>query len=104
MARPRLPAEHFHPLTRRDFLIATIGAGVAFGFARQGEAAMDPAAPDGVPPPGPDPRFEPTLWFAIDADGIVTVNIIRAEVQSNLGDALAQHYPVGFDVCKVVQH
>jgi isoquinoline 1-oxidoreductase beta subunit len=90
MARPRLPAEHFHPLTRRDFLIATIGAGVAFGFARQGEAAMDPAAPDGVPPPGTDPRFEPTLWFAIDADGIVTVNIIRAEMGQHVGTALAR--------------
>ena len=35
-------------------------------------------------------QFEPTIWFAIDRDGIVTVNIIRAEMGQHVGTALAR--------------
>ena len=66
-------------LPRRDFLIALGTAGVAFGFARTDGR--------GAPAPG---AFEPTIWYDIGRDGIVTVNIIRAEMGQHIGTALAR--------------
>jgi CO/xanthine dehydrogenase Mo-binding subunit len=66
------------------------GTVLACGFARAAEAAMDPAAPGGLPPPPADPRFEPTLWFSVDGEGIVTLNIIRAEMGQHVGTAIAR--------------
>ncbi|MDI1365971.1 MAG: molybdopterin-dependent oxidoreductase, partial [bacterium] len=77
-------------LSRRNFLIVSTGAGLAFGFSQLVEAAMDPAVPGGAPPVKTGPQFEPTLWFAIDGDGIVTINIIRAEMGQHVGTALAR--------------
>ena len=34
--------------------------------------------------------FEPTIWYSMDRDGIVTVNIIRAEMGQHVGTALAR--------------
>lgn len=78
-------------LSRRGFLAASLGAGAVFGFAPlASEAAMNPAVPGGVPASGDGPRFAPTLWYGIDADGIVTVNIVRAEMGQHVGTALAR--------------
>ncbi|MBO9708841.1 MAG: xanthine dehydrogenase family protein molybdopterin-binding subunit [Caulobacter sp.] len=77
-------------LSRRNFLVASTGAGLAFGFSALVEAAMDPAVPGGAPGTPTGPRFEPTLWFAIDGEGVVTVNIIRAEMGQHVGTALAR--------------
>ena len=38
----------------------------------------------------PASAFEPTIWYGIDRDGIVTVNIIRAEMGQHVGTALAR--------------
>jgi isoquinoline 1-oxidoreductase subunit beta len=68
-------------LSRRGFLIATMGTGVALGVARPGLAAIDLAA--GATREAeidPSDLFEPTLWYAIDRSGLVTVNVIRAEM------------------------
>ncbi|WP_374571849.1 molybdopterin cofactor-binding domain-containing protein [Phenylobacterium sp.] len=70
--------------------MASTGAGLLFGFSRVVEAAMDPAAPGGVPPQPAATQFEPTLWFGIDADGMVTINIIRAEMGQHVGTSLAR--------------
>lgn len=77
-------------LSRRSFLVATVGTAAMFGFARMVEAAMDPAVPGGVPAVPVGALFEPNLWFAIDADGTITVNIIRAEMGQHVGTALAR--------------
>ncbi|OYY91337.1 MAG: aldehyde dehydrogenase [Sphingomonas sp. 28-66-16] len=77
------------PLSRRGFLVASAATGIAFGFSRL-VAATDPAVPGGVPATPAKPQFEPTIWFGIDADGIVTVNIIRAEMGQHVGTALAR--------------
>jgi isoquinoline 1-oxidoreductase subunit beta len=70
--------EEILSLSRRDFLIGMVGAGVGFGFARtQAVAAATPA-------------FDPTIWYSIDRDGVVTVNIIRAEMGQHVGTALAR--------------
>ncbi len=63
------------PLSRRAFLATAAGGAVAFGFAGAASAA------------GP---FEPTPWFTIDGEGLVTVNVIRAEMGQHVGTALAR--------------
>jgi CO/xanthine dehydrogenase Mo-binding subunit len=90
MSRFRASTEETPALSRRTFLVATGGAGLVFGFARLTDAAMDPAAAGGVPAAAVTPNFEPTLWFGIDADGTVTVNVIRAEMGQHVGTALAR--------------
>src|SRR5271166_1306115 len=70
-------------LSRRGFLIGAVGTSFAFGFAKPGLAATDPTAPA-------QGAFEPTIWYRIDRDGIVTVNIIRAEMGQHAGTALAR--------------
>jgi len=68
-------------LSRRGFLITTAGAGVAFSFL----TACDRTASAANAPP-----FEPTQWYSMDANGIVTVNIIRAEMGQHVGTSLAR--------------
>ncbi|HTO66468.1 MAG TPA: molybdopterin cofactor-binding domain-containing protein [Bradyrhizobium sp.] len=69
-------------LSRRSFLIGVAGAGVAFGFAPAEclAAASSPVTS----------RFDPTIWYSIDRDGLVTVNVIRAEMGQHVGTALAR--------------
>src|SRR5262249_61911639 len=38
---------------------------------------------------GSDP-FKPTIWYSVDRDGIVTVNITRAEMGQHIGTAIAR--------------
>ncbi|MBV8474564.1 MAG: molybdopterin-dependent oxidoreductase, partial [Hyphomicrobiales bacterium] len=77
-------------LSRRGFLVGMAGATALFGFPRAAKAAMDPMTPTGAPPAAVNPLFEPTIWFAIDGDGFVTVNIIRAEMGQHVGTSLAR--------------
>ena len=57
-------------LSRRGFLVGLAGATVTFGFAsKEGAAEESGSSP-----------FEPTIWYSLDRDGIVTVNITRAEM------------------------
>jgi CO/xanthine dehydrogenase Mo-binding subunit len=72
------PAPDPAALSRRAFLIAATSAGVALGFAGEAAAA---GAPTG---------FEPTIWYDIDRDGVVTVNVIRAELGQHVGTAIAR--------------
>ena len=76
--------------SRRGFLITMIGAGVMLGYARSGWAAAEFLAKEAKAPPSPDELFEPTIWYGIDTNGIVTVNIIRAEMGQHVGTALAR--------------
>jgi isoquinoline 1-oxidoreductase subunit beta len=74
---------HALTLSRRSFLVGVAGTGVAFGFA----------ATEGIAAATPTPvtnRFAPTIWYSIDRDGVVTVNIIRAEMGQHVGTALAR--------------
>src|ERR1700722_3027874 len=68
--------------SRRGFLIAMVGGGVMLGYARSGLAT--PATG------GASDLFEPTIWYGIDPSGVVTVNIIRAELGQHVGTALAR--------------
>lgn len=72
-------------LSRRGFLISTAGASVAFSFLTACSESGEPAAEA-----DPVTSYEPTQWYAIDSNGIVTVNIIRAEMGQHVGSALAR--------------
>ena len=67
-------------LSRRSFLVGVTGAAVTFGFAPKGGIAEEQAAS----------LFEPTIWYSLDRDGIVTVNITRAEMGQHIGTAIAR--------------
>ena len=72
--------EHQSALSRRAFLVGMAGTAVTFGFAPgQGTAEESGSSP-----------FEPTIWYSLDRDGIVTVNIIRAEMGQHIGTAIAR--------------
>ncbi|MDO6725142.1 molybdopterin-dependent oxidoreductase [Celeribacter halophilus] len=77
-------------LTRRGFLVSMSAAGAAFGFPRIAEAAQSFASNGEVIPPSSDQLFEPSLWYAIDGEGRVNVNITRAEMGQHIGTALAR--------------
>jgi len=82
MARNRNEQTMSPELSRRGFLITTVGAGVTFSFLTAcGEREASAA---NVTP------FEPTQWYSIDGAGIVTVNIIRAEMGQHVGTSLAR--------------
>ncbi len=75
-------AELLHLSSRREFLVGMAGTALVFGFARA-DALANSAAPA-------QSAFEPTIWYSMDRDGIVTVNIIRAEMGQHIGTALAR--------------
>ena len=81
--RQHQTADDVLPLTRRGFLIGVADAGFAFGFAATVGLA---ATPSGAAASG----FEPTIWYSIDRDGIVTVRITRAEMGQHVATALAR--------------
>jgi CO/xanthine dehydrogenase Mo-binding subunit len=72
--------EHQSTLSRRDFLVGLAGAAVTFGFAPEEGAAEES---------GSSP-FAPTIWYNVDRNGIVTVNITRAEMGQHIGTAVAR--------------
>jgi CO/xanthine dehydrogenase Mo-binding subunit len=73
--------------SRRSFLIAAMGAGVVLGYVRCGLAAVELPSSSGITP---SDLFEPTIWYGIDRSGLITVNIIRAEMGQHVGTALAR--------------
>lgn len=68
-------------LSRRGFLIAAAGTGVAFSFLTAcGQSETASTAP----------AYEPTQWYVIDNNGLITVNVIRAEMGQHVGTAIAR--------------
>jgi isoquinoline 1-oxidoreductase subunit beta len=76
--------------SRRSFLITLMGAGVMLGYARSGLSALDLLAAEPRQPSSAGELFEPTIWYGIDRNGEVTVNIIRAEMGQHVGTSLAR--------------
>ena len=71
---------HRSALSRRTFLVGLAGAVATFGFGSGQGAAETPGAN----------AFEPTIWYSVDRNGMVTVNIIRAEMGQHIGTAIAR--------------
>lgn len=72
-------------LSRRGFLIGAVGTGFVMAFAHA--SLVLPSSPDVAVAEG---AFDPALWFRLDRDGVITVNIIRAEMGQHVGTALAR--------------
>jgi CO/xanthine dehydrogenase Mo-binding subunit len=72
--------QHQSALSRRVFLVGLTTTAVTFGFAT-GEGTADESGSS---------QFEPTIWYSVDRDGIVTVNIIRGEMGQHIGTAVAR--------------
>jgi isoquinoline 1-oxidoreductase beta subunit len=72
--------------SRRGFLISAVATGVVLGFIRPARSSSigDQAEV------APADIFEPTIWYSMDRNGLVTVNIIRAEMGQHVGTALAR--------------
>lgn len=91
----KLPKEHAAAaaapsLGRRGFLITAMGTGVALAFLRADTALARVAPARHAAPPAPPPEFDPSIWYNIGHDGIVTVNIAKAEMGQHIGTALAR--------------
>jgi CO/xanthine dehydrogenase Mo-binding subunit len=65
-------------------LIGAAGTGFTLAFARTALSVADPAAAVA------GNLFEPTIWYHIDREGLVTVNVIRAEMGQHVGTAVAR--------------
>lgn len=70
-------------LTRRSFLVGSIGTSVLMGFG-----ALLPAgcAREELQAK----RYAPTVWFELSSDGAVLINIAKAEMGQHVGTALAR--------------
>jgi len=72
-------------VSRRGFLVSTVAGGLAFSFLTAcGTDPTGPAITVG------ETSYDPTIWYSIGGDGVVTVNIIRAEMGQHVGTALAR--------------
>ncbi|WP_286807299.1 MULTISPECIES: xanthine dehydrogenase family protein molybdopterin-binding subunit [unclassified Marinimicrobium] len=75
---------HGPSLSRRGFLIGAAGAGITLAFYRPG---LSFAQPEEVIE---NQTFEPTIWYQIENDGRIIVNIAEAEMGQHVGTALAR--------------
>src|SRR5216684_5184205 len=70
-------------LNRRNFLIGSSAAGLAFGYvAVTGVQGISEALAAG--------KFEPTAWHSIAPDGKITVMVGKAEMGQHVSSAMAQ--------------
>ena len=70
-------------LNRRNFLIGSGAAGLAFGYvAVSGLNGISEALAAG--------KFEPTAWYSIAPDGKITVMVGKAEMGQHVSSAMAQ--------------
>lgn len=67
-------------LSRRSFLVGSAAAGLVLGYAGLPDAALA-AAPAG---------FEPSVWYAIAPDGLVTVTCGKADMGQHIASTMAQ--------------
>lgn len=73
-------------LSRRSFLVASVNASIMMAFAPLILADNSESAAESLQ----NKQFAPTVWFEIDANGKVLVNIAKAEMGQHVGTALAK--------------
>src|SRR5258708_25145693 len=69
-------------LSRRSFLVGTAAAGLVLGFA--GVPGIDQAFA------AASTNFEPSVWYAISPDGLVTVTCGKADMGQHIASTMAQ--------------
>src|SRR3984885_6482580 len=70
-------------LSRRSFMITASASGLVFGFGSLSRATS--AAATGAVAP-----LEPSIWYSIAPDGIVTVNVGKADMGQHIASTMAQ--------------
>lgn len=75
---------HGPSLSRRGFLIGAMGTGITLAFYRPGLSFAEPQEVI------QSQAFEPTIWYQIENDGRIIVNITEAEMGQHVGTALAR--------------
>lgn len=70
--------------SRRGFLLGTTSAGLGMAFAPW--SAIAETATETLT----QNRFEPTVWFTVDTEGLVHVNVAEVEMGQHVGSALAR--------------
>ncbi|MBV1906545.1 MAG: molybdopterin-dependent oxidoreductase [Pseudomonadales bacterium] len=70
-------------LSRRGFMIGATGTGFTLAFMPL--IAQSCATQSEI-----HSNFEPTVWYAIDPSGVITVNVAEAEMGQHIGTALAR--------------
>ncbi|MGY3441377.1 molybdopterin cofactor-binding domain-containing protein [Bradyrhizobium sp. USDA 4473] len=69
-------------LSRRSFLVGTAATGLVLGYAASGiDQALAAPAPA---------NFEPSVWYAIAPDGVVTVTCGKADMGQHVASTMAQ--------------
>src|SRR6201995_5254150 len=68
------------PLRRRSFIVGASATGLAFGYVAATNIKDALAANS----------FGPTAWYSIGPDGIVTVQVGKAEMGQHVSSAMAQ--------------
>jgi CO/xanthine dehydrogenase Mo-binding subunit len=69
-------------LSRRSFLVGTAAAGLVLGYA--GVPGIDPASA------AAPANFEPSVWYSISPDGLVTVTCGKADMGQHIASTMAQ--------------
>jgi isoquinoline 1-oxidoreductase beta subunit len=73
--------------SRRQFLIGSVGTGLLMAFSPFLNAEI---LTGGARQQLSDKLFSPTVWFEIDTNGLIIVNIAKAEMGQHVGTALAR--------------
>ncbi len=75
--------------SRRTFLVGSVSTGLMMGFGLPGCGSETGDAPTAAEQFN-DRLFSPSVWFEINAQGDVLVNIAKAEMGQHVGTALAR--------------
>ena len=81
-------------ITRRSFLAGSVSTGLFMGVGSLLSGCSEQEAVEAISTPEPivDPSklFSPSVWFEINTEGSVLINIAKAEMGQHVGTALAR--------------
>jgi len=87
----RFPVDRLRgPVSRRTFLAGSAGAGLIMGVGVILPGCSREEAVSEMAKGAASRAFAPTVWFEIDTDGGVLVNVAKAEMGQHVGTALAR--------------
>ena len=77
-------------ISRRTFIAGSVGTGLFMGLGSLLPGCSRLQAESGVAAGNASGVFSPAVWFEVDADGAVLVNVAKAEMGQHVGTALAR--------------
>lgn len=78
------------PVSRRTFLAGAAGTGLVMGMGTLLPGCSREEAAKDIGKAAMNRTFSPTVWFEMDANGGILVNIAKAEMGQHVGTALAR--------------